>query len=365
MTSLIENMKKDFLWGLNLSSIPSHEKNKTPLPQIMMELYKQFAEDKVSKPVANIIRSFNSEDIVLSPALKNTDESHIIVFNISIPQHEELTLAELKIFISLSKMYPRNILVYDILHINQSKNPSNIKTVIESKRIEKSGWVTINVTRVVKRWILSGKIKNAFEISLASNSLQNNFPEDLETGVTVSRDYPPVLLIFSDDKWSKQRAKTMERKEMVLHERANGRQIVFKKSSLRNTNEKEKNKSRTGLVKTKTRFKRSLVNNYCRKSSLKVKFEDIGWDSWIISPREYDAYECKGECYYPITDNLSPTKHAIIQTLVHFKNPKTIRKACCVPTELESISILYIDDNGVTTMKYNYEEMKVAKCGCR
>lgn len=50
---------------------------------------------------------------------------------------------------------------------------------------------------------------------------------------------------------------------------------------------------------------------------------------------------------------------------MHSLEPKQISRACCVPTKLSSISVLYIDDDGVVTYKYDYEDMVVSECGCR
>uniref|UniRef100_A0A671PDX8 Growth differentiation factor 2 n=1 Tax=Sinocyclocheilus anshuiensis TaxID=1608454 RepID=A0A671PDX8_9TELE len=90
----------------------------------------------------------------------------------------------------------------------------------------------------------------------------------------------------------------------------------------------------------------------------------IGWDKWIVAPPEYDAYECKGVCYFPLTDDVTPSKHAIIQTLVNLSNPKKANMACCIPTKLDPIAVMY-QEKGVITVRHLYEEMKVAKCGCR
>lgn len=84
----------------------------------------------------------------------------------------------------------------------------------------------------------------------------------------------------------------------------------------------------------------------------------------------FQAYQCSGKCDFPLSDHLTPTKHAIIQTLVHTNYAGVRRRhktepACCVPTKLEPISILYIDDKGVVTYKYDYDEMVVTECGCR
>ena len=77
------------------------------------------------------------------------------------------------------------------------------------------------------------------------------------------------------------------------------------------------------------------------------------------------AYECTGRCYHPISDHLSPTRHAIIQTMLHAAHKKKASPVCCVPTRLDPISILYIDDKQTVTYKYKYEGMIVAECGCR
>lgn len=46
-----------------------------------------------------------------------------------------------------------------------------------------------------------------------------------------------------------------------------------------------------------------------------VNFEDIGgWDKLdLIAPKEYDAFECKGGCFFPLADDVTPTKRAIVK----------------------------------------------------
>jgi len=79
----------------------------------------------------------------------------------------------------------------------------------------------------------------------------------------------------------------------------------------------------------------------------------------------WQAYECTGRCYFPLSDHLTPTKHAIVQTLLNANYPRKAGRACCVPTRLDPISILYVDDQGTVTYKYKYDGMVVAECGCR
>lgn len=40
-------------------------------------------------------------------------------------------------------------------------------------------------------------------------------------------------------------------------------------------------------------------------------------------------------------------------------------RSCCVPTRLDSISVLYLDTHGVLTYRFSYKDMVVAECGCR
>lgn len=51
--------------------------------------------------------------------------------------------------------------------------------------------------------------------------------------------------------------------------------------------------------------------------------------------------------------------------LLNSAYPSDYSRPCCVPTKLDPISILYIDEQGVPTYKYKYDGMVVAECGCR
>ncbi|XP_053999213.1 bone morphogenetic protein 2-like [Hylaeus anthracinus] len=111
--------------------------------------------------------------------------------------------------------------------------------------------------------------------------------------------------------------------------------------------------------------------NSCRRRSLYVDFSLIAYDEWIVAPPGYEAYQCAGKCFYPFGDHLSPTKHAIVQTLVHGalqgveSAGKPVGRACCVPTMLAPTSLLYLDSSGTLTYQYGYEDMVVKECGCR
>lgn len=51
----------------------------------------------------------------------------------------------------------------------------------------------------------------------------------------------------------------------------------------------------------------------CRRVKFQVDFNLIGWGSWIIYPKQYNAYRCEGECPNPVGEEFHPTNHAYIQ----------------------------------------------------
>lgn len=102
----------------------------------------------------------------------------------------------------------------------------------------------------------------------------------------------------------------------------------------------------------------------CQRDPLYVDFEEIGWSGWIISPRGYNAYHCKGSCPFPLGQNMRPTNHATVQSIINaLKLTKGIETPCCVPDKLFSINLLYFDDDENVVLK-QYDDMVAGSCGC-
>lgn len=102
----------------------------------------------------------------------------------------------------------------------------------------------------------------------------------------------------------------------------------------------------------------------CTRHEMYVDFEQIGWSSWIISPKGYNAYHCKGQCYFPLGQNQWPTNHATVQSIVNeLSLTAGVGAPCCVPNKLYSISLLYFDENENVVLK-QYDDMVAASCGC-
>ncbi|XP_072923713.1 bone morphogenetic protein 10 [Hemitrygon akajei] len=376
--TLLASMKGEFLKSLNLSGSRTIDAAKVEPPEYMIELYNRFANDRTSMPSSNIVRSFKNEDTSDS---NQTDgvRIHSLLFNMSVPRHEEITMAELRLYTLVDRdrrMYEgvdRIVTIYEVGEREvegdtEEEHPRQGKLQLATRQIygRDSGWETFDVTEAILRWSKSEKTTHRLEVHIENMEEEKHEDGDLDIDIKPETKHVPLLIVFSDDRNSIMKEAIEELEQMIDHEQ----DVVFQSLEAgnfgTNLNEEALLQRRSNMLyDTSSRIRRNAKGNYCKRSPLYVEFKDIGWDSWIIAPTGYEAYECKGSCYYPLTEHVTPTKHAIVQTLVNLRNPKMAAKASCVPTKLDPISILYLDDAGVVTYKFNYEGMVVAECGCR
>ncbi|XP_059404535.1 bone morphogenetic protein 10-like [Carassius carassius] len=424
MQSLLETLKGQFLHTFNLTQPgPPVQPGATRVepPEYMLELYNRFASDRTAMPSANIVRSFKNEDSFPCNVGPGGVRQHPLIFNVSIPHHERVAAAELRLYTLVQtdrKKYTgvdRKVTIYEVKHLETNSSQQIGKDVIEggnqTKQEEEtelvelasrqvygtdSGWESFDMTAAVQLWRKSDYgTTHRLEIHIASLNSQsltstegkdegNTRGGEMDIDTSPEDKHKPLMIVFSDDQSGDHRGDKRELNELIQHETTgpgvqnnlelelNGLWDDLELMGQKDGNEKEE-QSEEALLQmrsnfiydTASRFRRNAKGNQCKKTSLYVDFKDIGWDSWILAPSGYEAFECTGTCMYPLTNHVTPTKHAIVQTLVSLKSPQRVSRACCVPTELDPISLLYLDDAGVVTYQYKYEGMVVAKCGCR
>ncbi|KAL6475784.1 hypothetical protein MHYP_G00168240 [Metynnis hypsauchen] len=102
--------------------------------------------------------------------------------------------------------------------------------------------------------------------------------------------------------------------------------------------------------------------NLCRRVDMHVDFNQIGWGSWIVFPKKYNAYRCEGTCPSPLGEDFQPTNHAYMQSLLKHYHPGRAPSPCCAPTKMSPLSMLYYE-NGEMILRH-HEEMVVEECGC-
>ncbi|KAB0392973.1 bone morphogenetic protein 10 [Balaenoptera ricei] len=371
--TLLQSMKKEFLKTLNLSDIPMQDAAKVDPPEYMLELYNKFATDRTSIPSANIIRSFKNEDLFSQPASFNGLRKYPLLFNVSIPHHEEVIMAELRLYTLVQRdrmIYEgvdRKITIFEVLESKGDREGERSMLVLVSGEIygTNSEWETFDVTDAIRHWQKSGSSTHQLEVHIESkHEMEDAGRGQLEIDTSARNKHVPLLVVFSDDQSSEKERKE-ELNEMIAHEQLPEMDNLGLEGYSSGPGEEALLQMRSNIIYDSTaRIRRNAKGNYCKRTPLYIDFKEIGWDSWIIAPPGYEAYECRGVCNYPLAEHLTPTKHAIIQALVHLKNSQKASKACCVPTKLEPISILYLD-KGVVTYKFKYEGMAVSECGCR
>lgn len=76
---------------------------------------------------------------------------------------------------------------------------------------------------------------------------------------------------------------------------------------------RSKRGQREQSVRSLQASKRGSDTYLCRRVEMHVDFNQIGWGSWIVFPKRYNAYRCEGPCPGPLGEHLNPTNHAYMQ----------------------------------------------------
>ena len=150
------------------------------------------------------------------------------------------------------------------------------------------------------------------------------------------------------DKVKQQRKVHKRRPFLVIHTRVSNEEVPMRKRSIKC------NKMGMGQ---------------CSVRPFHVDFAEMGWDDWILLPKEYNANYCAGQCGDMASPSSLKTHHSrILESLMStFHVSKGVqtrgRGYCCSPTKYSPLSILYID-NFNNIVKADIPKMIVEECGC-
>ncbi|KAK9304236.1 hypothetical protein QLX08_004242 [Tetragonisca angustula] len=349
--------RKQAIAGIEASLLSSLGLTKRPKPQgpayVPDSLRKLFVKQNaigmadIAKPgiharSANTVRSFSHIESELDHKFQTPNRFRLSFDLSSIPSEEKLQAAELSLarvpILNEDDSDPKlgRIFVYDILRPGAKGHSAPLLRLIDSKLINtgKTSTVSLDVHPAVKRWVNNPKRNHGLLIDVHGTKeehvrLKRNTNENDDTWIANR----PMLFTYTDDGRYK-----MSSANKIMNRRA-------RRAALR------KNRRKDG-------------RENCRRHPLYVDFADVGWNDWIVAPPGYDAFYCHGDCPFPLADHLNSTNHAIVQNLVYSTKPSMVPKACCVPTALSSISMLYLDEENKVVLK-NYQDMSVLGCGCR
>ena len=365
--SLTPEQEKVFLdaFGMNKmqASRGTEKKKEIKIPEFLREQYfrqtgmevstTSFCEPGIHTATANTVRSFPGK---IRPMKETTGAETVFGFDFDASKYslaaqpgqdeESIQSAQLKVLwkpkLSIVRSHGSfKAQVYDVIKTTKGlSNDMQITMLLDTKKIyhrnaeTDQGWYTFDVTPAVQRWVQK-KTKRP-KLSLEKGKMKVLRGGKKNVAILPDGMFEEAyLMVYSEDEQS--RSKHREKRSPRNHRNKN----------LRRKNRRQKNR-----------------RSNCKRHDLYVDFSEVGWNDWIVAPPGYEAHFCNGECAFPLADQLNATNHAIVQTLVNSVNPSAVPRACCVPTELSPISMLYIDEYEKVVLK-NYENMVVEGCGCR
>ncbi|XP_053290260.1 transforming growth factor beta-3 proprotein [Pleuronectes platessa] len=276
--------------------------------------------------------------------------SKVFRFNVSTMEKNSTNLfrAEfraLRIPNSSAKKNEQRIELYQIL---KKDDPKAKQRYIGGKNVLTKGtaeWVSFDVTETVREWLMYRQTNHGLEISVhcpchtfrPNGDIVENANEVLEVkfkGIEVDDQSRPV------------RSKEPFNPHLIL--------MMLPPHRL-------------DTQSSSRRRKRALDTNYCFNNyeenccvrQLYINFrQDLGW-RWIHQPEGYFANFCSGPCPYLRS---ADTTHSSLLSLYNTLNPEASASPCCVPQDLEPLTILYYVGRSPKVEQLSNMVVKSCKC---
>ncbi|KAK1211610.1 BMP2B protein, partial [Pygoscelis papua] len=326
---------------------PAHFKQP---PQYMVDLFNTVANaDGVTKNPdileGNTVRSFLDKT--------HGEKMRFLFVLSSVAKNEKILTAELHLF----RLWPRatdgpkrhhfcQVSVYQVLEKSEPDAPGGKKLLAARLvSLQGSGWEVFAITQAVRDWTEDESSNQGLLVTVQGLGGSPLDPPPLQ--FATSRDHheskKPMLVLFTDD--------GRRGASLPMAGFPGGSHMPWHGSLAAAISSPAGTRSLDRLQP-------------CQRHPLSVDFEEIGWSGWIISPRGYNAYHCKGSCPFPLGENMRPTNHATVQSIINaLKLSEGVSSPCCVPDKLYSINLLYFDDDENVVLK-QYDDMVAGSCGC-
>ncbi|XP_077412841.1 transforming growth factor beta-3 proprotein [Vanacampus margaritifer] len=278
--------------------------------------------------------------------------SKVFRFNVSTMEKNSTNLfrAEfraLRIPNASAKKNEQRIELYQIL---QKDDPKAKQRYIGGKNVLTKGmheWVSFDVTETVREWLMYRQTNLGLEISVhcpchtfkPNGDIVENANEVLE--VKFKGTEPD----FDDQSRTKK-----QREQLYPH-------LILMMLP----------PHRLDTHSSSRRRKRALDTNYCFNNyeenccvrPLYINFrQDLGW-RWIHQPEGYYANFCSGPCPYLRS---ADTTHSTLLSLYNTLNPEASASPCCVPQDLEPLTILYYVGRSPKVEQLSNMVVKSCKC---
>ncbi|XP_048356678.1 bone morphogenetic protein 4-like [Sphaerodactylus townsendi] len=366
---LIQSLQATLLRHLGLQRRP-RPKPGLLVPQYLLDLH-QFCLGKALSSLPELERPFLEEQARTANTVRafrhveNFDHipqvaggSFYFLFNLTfLPEEEELMALELRLYHSQKDGGGFHVNIYHATDLRSNSRNESGFLARKFLSVSQPKWESFDVTAAFKRatervrclgiLVEVERLNHSWEPWHQAPLRARRSPGEEEAQWALER---PLLVTYSRDRRGQPltRGKRHSKSQPSRLTQSGGRRalkIPRPSSKLRNLKSKTKAAMR------------------CRRHRLFVDFKEVGWNDWIVAPSGYHAFYCSGECRFPLADHMNTSSHAVVQTMLNSMDAR-VPKACCVPTDLSPIAMLYLDQHDMVVLK-TYQDMVVEGCGCR
>uniref|UniRef100_A0AC11AVK8 Transforming growth factor beta 3 n=1 Tax=Ovis aries TaxID=9940 RepID=A0AC11AVK8_SHEEP len=281
--------------------------------------------------------------------------SKIFRFNVSSVEKNETNLfrAEFRVFRMPNPASKRSEQRIELFQILQPGEHIAKQRYIDGKNLPTRGtgeWLSFDVTDTVREWLLRRESNLGLEISIhcPCHTFQPN--GDILENIQELMEIKFKGVDSDDDPGRGDLGRLKKKKEHIPH-------LILMMIP----------PNRLDSPGHSQRKKRALDTNYCFRNleenccvrPLYIDFrQDLGW-KWVHEPKGYYANFCSGPCPYLRS---SDTTHSTVLGLYNTLNPEASASPCCVPQDLEPLTILYYV--GRTPKVEQLSNMVVKSCKC-
>uniref|UniRef100_A0A8C5HZ51 TGF-beta family profile domain-containing protein n=1 Tax=Gouania willdenowi TaxID=441366 RepID=A0A8C5HZ51_GOUWI len=342
------------------------------LPTYMMHLYRNFQANFSTSGDAMetvTVRHADTVKSMMAKSLTYRNTRWVVTFDLhTLLTDERIQAAELRV--KFPPITSASNIVVEVHH-QHGREQELVKQLIESPLVNSSqSWRVFNMTTPLLNWLHK---------KLNKRNQRKRGPRRRRKGLKKERGSQcPQGPVFADGSGLEQHVN--DRALLVVFSHTGSDQNSRAKASLLHTAEQSKFLTPAELKKAPKRrrskrgqrehsarglqvAKRGPEKAFCRRVDLHVDFNQIGWGSWIVFPKKYNAYRCEGSCPGPLGEAVNPTNHAYMQSLLKQFHPDRVTSPCCAPTKMSPLSMLYYESKEM--LLRHHENMIVDECGCQ
>jgi len=307
------------------------------VPKYMIDLY-NIVVDKHGNRRKGISTMADKIKCFLPGASSNISKN-FLTFDIRDVKRDEQII---KAYLVLFKMRPASVSKpTGFFRVDVVDNSDGHVAATRLLNLRGGGWKSFDLTSTVNAWHKRRYKENAIHVDV--KGYQNG-----ENGVFFSRNSNIEQGPF-----------------LVLHSRSNVNHVTRSANRAQNPTAKLSKPGRG------SRYKRGSNRHPCRRKSMIVDTTKIGWDSYVLSPRIFDAYRCEGKCgAYSSQATNTQTNHAVLQAILAqlgtVQDGKPIKAPCCAPSAFENKTLLLfrkVKGQDVIGLE-DFTDMVVKSCAC-